>query len=86
MIYQLWGSSPVAVAHLSGSATISIFAQRFEYLPDVKGLNCQGEDMRIYTSCLRKELNKVIDEQNFPCLPTQFKILKNDMKEVIKVQ
>ncbi len=83
MIYQMWGNSPVAVALLRKSAIISIFAEHFEYLNDVEGLDCKGEDPGGEAQCLRREVKKALEAKNFSCLPTHFRVLRDIKAEVL---
>ncbi len=81
MIYQMWGTSSVALTSLRRSATISMFVENFEYLQDVKGMDCEGNP-RNEAECYNRELRKELSEKNYTCLPTHFRILQNFTKEV----
>ncbi len=85
MIYQLWGNSPVAVALLRRSTIISIYAEHFEYLDDVPGLDCQGNDPGGEAQCLRKEVKEALEVKNYSCWPTHFKVLSGIKTEVLVI-
>ncbi len=83
MIYQMWGNLPVAMALLRKSAIISLFAEHFEYLNDVAGWDCEGEDPGGEAQCLRREVEMALEAKNFSCLPTHFRVIRDIKTKVL---
>ncbi len=86
MIYHMWGSASIALAHLRKGATIGIYTQKFEYLSGKNGLDCRGEDPRSEADCLTEEVASMVASQNYSCLPSHFAIFRQNKAKVARIK